>query len=154
MATRKTSRMRESVLALILLALVGCVGASDDSHAAGIAWVKNYADGLRLAKESGKPAMLLFTAEWCAPCRDLKKYVFSDSRVVDASKGLIAIYIDVDADRETLAAYKVRAIPAVIFLDPSGGFVATYSGDRSVRSFVNQMTAIAQKYTQGGRHDG
>jgi thiol:disulfide interchange protein len=138
-------------LALILLVLTaaGCSAASGQDAAGKIDWVKNYPDGLRLARESGKPALVYFTADWCGPCVELKKYVWSDKRVIAASKQLVNIYVDVDQDTATFAAYKVRGIPAVFFLSPAGEIVMKFAGDRSAANFAKQMSSVAAKYPQG-----
>jgi len=135
-------------LALVLLLVTGCFAGPDDNPAAKIRWVEDLPEGLRLAKETGKPAMLYFTADWCGPCVELKKYVFSDKRVAAASSRLVNIYIDVDKNYDTLAAYKVRGIPAIFFLKPGGEIAERFSGDRSVAGFVKQMNAVADKHTR------
>ena len=136
-------------LILLVLTAVGCFAASGQDSAGKIDWVKNYPDGLRLARESGKPAMVYFTADWCGPCVELKKYVWSDKRVIAASKELVNIYVDADHDTDTLAAYKVRGIPAVFFLSPAGEIVTKFAGDRSAANFAKQMSSLAAKYPQG-----
>jgi len=133
---------------LVLSVVTGCFAGSEDNSTAKIRWVQDLSEGLRLAKETGKPAMLFFTADWCAPCIELKKYAFSDKRVAKASSRLVNIYIDVDKNYDALAVYKVRGIPAIFFLSPNGEVVERYSGDRSAASFVKQMTAIADKHTR------
>lgn len=140
--------MRAGVFLTVLLTVTGCLAGSEDAAPARIEWVQNLSEGVRLAKESGKPVMLFFTADWCAPCVELKKYVFTDRRVVAASKRLINVYIDADSDYDTLAAYKVRGIPAIFFLNPLGETIDRYTGDRSVGSFVKQMSAVADKHTR------
>lgn len=133
---------------LVLLLVTGCWAGSDDNPATRIQWVQDLSEGLRLAKETGKPAMLFFTADWCAPCLELKKSVFSDKRVAEVSSRLVNIYIDVDKNYDAIAAYKVRGIPAIFFLNPGGEIVERFSGDRSVAGFVKKMAAIADKYTR------
>jgi thiol:disulfide interchange protein len=140
--------MRGAVLLMAMLAVTGCLAGPEDAAAGKIQWVPNVSEGLRLAKESGKPVMLFFTADWCAPCVELKKYTFTDRRVVAASQRLINVYIDVDSDFETLSAYKVRGIPAIFFLNPLGQIISKYNGDRSPGSFVKEMTAVADKHTR------
>jgi len=138
-------------LALIFLVLTaaGCFAEAGQEPAEKIDWVKNHADGLRLARESGKPALLYFTADWCGPCVELKKYVWSDKRVIKASTQLVNIYVDVDKDSATLAAYKVLRIPTVFFLSPAGEIVAKYAGDYSAEDFAKQMNLVAAKYLKG-----
>ncbi|HSO63288.1 MAG TPA: thioredoxin family protein [Desulfobacterales bacterium] len=133
-------------LLLFVLTAAGCFAASGQEPAGKIDWVKNYSDGLRLARESGKPALVYFTADWCGPCVELKKYVWSDKRVIEASKQLVSIYVDADQDTETFAAYKVRGIPAVFFLSPAGEIVMKFTGDRSAANVAKQMNALAAKY--------
>jgi len=133
---------------LFVLTAAGCFAASGQEPAGKIDWVKNYPDGLRLARESGKPALVYFTADWCGPCVELKKYVFTDKRLVAASLRLVNIYIDVDKNYDLLAEYKVRGIPAIFFLSPSGEIVERFSGDRSAAGFVKKMNAVADKHTR------
>lgn len=133
---------------LVLMLVTGCFAGAEDTPAAKIQWVQDLSEGLRLAKETGKPAMLYFTADWCAPCVELKKYVFSDKRVAAASSRLVNIYIDADKNYDALAAYKIRGIPAIFFLNPGGEIVERFSGDRSVAGFVKQMNAVADKHTR------
>jgi thiol:disulfide interchange protein len=133
---------------LVLLLVSGCFAGSEESPTAKIQWVHDVPAGLRLARETGKAAMLFFTADWCGPCVELKKNTFSDKRVAKASLRLVNIYIDVDKNYEAIAEYKVRGIPAIYFLSPSGEIVERFSGDRSIAGFVKQMTAIADKHSR------
>lgn len=132
---------------LVLLAVTGGWAAGSDNPAK-IAWVTDLNEGLRLAKENGKPVMLYFTADWCAPCVELKKYVFSDKRVAEASQRLINIYVDVDKDYDAIATYRVRGIPSIFFLNPGGEIVSRYQGDRTPASFVKQMNSVAQQHSR------
>ncbi|MGE5258572.1 MAG: thioredoxin family protein [Hyphomicrobiales bacterium] len=135
-------------LLLVLLLVAGCWAGSEDTSTARIQWVPDLSEGLRQAKETGKPAMLFFTADWCAPCLELKKHVFSDKRVIETSSRLVNIYVDVDKNYDAIAAYKVRGIPAIFFSTPGGEIVERIIGGRPVARLVEQMTAIADKYTR------
>lgn len=133
---------------LVLFLVAGCWAGSEDPSTARIRWVQDLSEGLRLAKETGKPAMLFFTADWCAPCLELKKHVFSDKRVIEASSRLVNIYVDVDRNYDAIAVYKVRGIPAIFFSTPGGEIVERIIGGRPVAKLVEQMTAIADKHTR------
>jgi protein disulfide-isomerase len=135
-------------LFLVLAAVTGCLAGPEDPAAPRIQWVKDLPVGLRQARESGRPIMLFFSADWCAPCLQLKKYVFSDKRVVGASQRLVNVYIDTDANPELVTAYGIRGIPAIFFLHPDGQLIGKFSGDPTVSNFVKQMAAIADKHTR------
>jgi thiol:disulfide interchange protein len=132
----------------VLLVVTGCYAGTDDIAANKILWVPDLNEGLRLAKENGKPVLLYFTADWCAPCVELKKHVFADRKVAEASRRLVNIYIDVDRNHDAVADYKVRGIPAIFFLNPGGEIVARYLGDRTPASFVKQMNAVATQHSR------
>jgi thiol:disulfide interchange protein len=132
---------------LLVLTAAGCFAAEEP--AGKIDWVRNYSEGLRLARESGKSIMVYFTADWCGPCVQLKKYVWSDKRVIAASKQLVPIYVDVDQDPDTLAEYKLRGIPAVFFLSPAGEIIMKYAGDYSAADVAEQMSSVAAKHSKG-----
>ena len=144
--SRRASRIFGCLLVLVLVS--GCFPDTEDHPAAKVRWVQSLPEGLQLAKETGKPAMLYFTADWCAPCVELKKYVFPDKRVVAASERLVNIYVDADKNYDTLTKYKIRGIPAIFFLSPDGEIVERLSGDRSVSGIVKLMNAVADKYTR------
>jgi thiol:disulfide interchange protein DsbD len=73
----------------------------------------------------GKPAMLDFTADWCAPCHELERFTFSDSRVKDATKPFRAFRVDLtkyqSAEAKRLRSqFGVSGVPTVVFLTPDG----------------------------------
>lgn len=73
-----------------------------------------------------KPVIIDFTAEWCAPCRELDEITFHDSEVVKlADQDFIMIKVDLtskgnhDRDR-LLKKYNVKGVPTIVFLDKRG----------------------------------
>lgn len=141
--------MRWLASAMVIVTVATCgYAASDDAVPAKIQWVTDINEGLRLANVKGKPSMMYFAADWCAPCIELKKSVFSDNRVVEASRRLINIYVDVDKNYEAVAAFKVRGIPEIFFLNPGGEIVARYTGARTAAGFIKQMNTIADQHSR------
>lgn len=88
-----------------------------------IAWAENYAAARQQAAGSGKPMVLYFTGEWCAPCRIMKRQVWADEEVktlVNAQFVAVAIDVDSPADAEVLDRYNVTGAPVTIVTDPQG----------------------------------
>ena len=73
-----------------------------------------------------KPVIIDFSADWCAPCRELDEVTFHDPEIVRRSKKEV-IMIKVDLTRKgnpvyerLLRQFEVKGVPSVVFLDPSG----------------------------------
>ncbi len=102
--------------------------------AQALAWRPYEAREFALALVSGRPSVLTFGAEWCAPCKELKARTFSAAEVVEAAQGHNLFYVDMtDGDGYTQLAqnsFEVRGAPTTIFfgadgseVDRRGGFI-------------------------------
>lgn len=57
----------------------------------------NYEDGMRIAKEQGKPVLIDFTGHGCVNCREMEAAVWTDEKVIDILREkyvLISLYVD------------------------------------------------------------
>jgi thiol:disulfide interchange protein DsbD len=77
-----------------------------------------------LAKNTGKPAMLDFYADWCVSCKEMEKYAFTHPDVLTALEGVTALQSDVtpfDADdKQLLKSFGIFGPPAILFFDRQG----------------------------------
>lgn len=108
-------------------------GAGAKAH--GFAWIPDEEAGLRASADQGVPAVIDFYADWCAACKELDEYTFSDARVVAAAgKDFIPIKIDTterlsttDEEKARFAElkkkYAVRGLPKVVFVRPDGSVI-------------------------------
>lgn len=98
--------------------------------AAKINWI-HYSHA-EMEKTSDKPKLILFTADWCAPCRQLKARTFPDPRVQEAMAKFVNLKADMSTggDAETKQAaskYFIRGVPTIIFLDQKGRPLTNFS---------------------------
>lgn len=88
-----------------------------------IKWQHDWTTARAMAQDQGKPILAVFGADWCPPCRTMKREVWPDAEVAAAvEQGYVPLYVDVDesSQAELVARYGVRGIPAVLVLDAQG----------------------------------
>lgn len=92
----------------------------------GVAWQPYSHQIVSEAQRSGKPVIIDFYADWCAPCRELDEVTFHHAEVVKVAKSDF-VMIKVDLTRKgnplhesLLRQYGVKGVPTVVFLDRQG----------------------------------
>lgn len=72
-------------------------------------------------KENKKPVMIDFYADWCAQCKELDKYTYTDKEVSELSKSFNNIKIDLTkAIPEIESKFEIRGLPVVVFMNSNG----------------------------------
>jgi thiol:disulfide interchange protein DsbD len=116
----------KTVAGVLGLVLAAWVIGSFFMRGPGADW-QVYSEGLLAkAQKAGKPAIIDFYADWCAPCRELDEATFHDPQIVKLAKSdFVMIKVDLtrkgDSNHEPLLAkFGVKGVPTVVFLDPQG----------------------------------
>lgn len=112
---------------LVFLAVVFVCGLNFSADAQ-IVWVKDYQEGLKAAKEKGKPLLLDFTASWCGPCRRMDKTFWTRNDVIELAKQFVCVKIDADKNAELKKQYGVRGIPHITVADSWGAEFVSHTG--------------------------
>lgn len=130
------------------VSLAGAGGGGAQSVESGIRWSTDEAAALARASAEGKPVMIDFTADWCAACKELEHYTYSDARVIKAAEGMVTVMIDATrgddpAVKALVAKYEVAGLPKVMFLKPDGSPLdeLTVTGFIPADEFLPHMTA-------------
>ena len=128
------------------LLLIGCVFLASNAVAGD--WQTDYEAALATAKATKKNVLLDFTgSDWCGPCIQMKKAVFSKSAFLNyAKQHLVLVEIDYPRTKtlpeqlkkqndRLLYQYEIdkSGYPTVILLDPDGkplGQLEGYAGER------------------------
>lgn len=94
--------------------------------AGGIKWRAYSEQAFTEAKNSGKPILIDFYADWCQPCLLMEKHTFQNSTVMElAEKDFVMLRVDLtrsgDPQKEKLARrYNILGIPTILFVGPDG----------------------------------
>ena len=76
-------------------------------------------DVLKL-KAFDKLSIVVFSAEWCNPCRTLKKRIYDDNSKkgmsTDFKDDAVFFYVDIDKNKELAEELSITNIPCVHFM--------------------------------------
>ncbi len=113
-----------------------------------IRWTAWRPGALQEARRAGRGVLLYFGADWCIECRAWKARVFSRPPVVEASRALRAVYVDLtEAPTGPKAAFaeawRARNPPAVFVLDGRGRVVKAWRSPPAVEAVVAALRAAA-----------
>lgn len=121
--------MRAKLVIFALLTFVAC--SHDFAYAArpaGIVWHKDLGAARELARQTGKPMLLDFVADWCKPCKEMERSFWPKPEVVALSEKFVCVSVSFDKRGPELSQYRVDRIPAVIITDPWGNFMTAKFG--------------------------
>ncbi|WP_037199198.1 thioredoxin family protein [Rhodopirellula baltica] len=109
-----------------------------------IAWATDYASAKQQATKADKPILLYFTANWCVPCRVMKRQVWADSQVkelVNAEFVPVAIDVGDPHNAEVMDAYNIQGPPVTIVCDSQGKAMDWRSGGISQPVFLEFLNS-------------
>ena len=93
----------------------------------GPAWEYDLAAGLERAKQSGKPALVDFYADWCAACKELDHYTYSNPEVLAELERFVVIKVDMTRplprDAQLKTDYALVGLPVVAFHGRDGALL-------------------------------
>src|SRR5690606_7020079 len=120
--TAKEKVLKGAGVALVVLGVFVRVGLGGPSG--GIEWSYDLDAALARAEAEQKPVMIDFWAEWCAACKELDRYTFTDPEVLAEAENFVTVKIDGTLEDEHILAlydrYGVQGLPTVLFLRPDG----------------------------------
>jgi thioredoxin-related protein len=120
-------------------------------------WSTDLEKAFKDAKEQNKPVLVEFTgSDWCPPCIQMRKNVFSKSEFVDAaSKKFILVELDFpNGDKETkkknepyAEKYNIEGFPTVILFDSKGKeFTRFFASEHpTVEAFLKHLDTSLEK---------
>jgi len=99
---------------------------------------------LAKAKNNNQIVMLDFYADWCISCKELEKFVFSDSQVVSEMKNSIALQADVTAnnanDKALMERFNIIGPPAILFFKDGKEIKSTrIVGEINAQGFIERL---------------
>jgi thiol:disulfide interchange protein len=109
-------------------------------------------DALKLAKAQNKPVFVDFYTDWCAPCKLMDEYVFTDPPFAAyINTNFVSYKFDCsnfDAD-PYMKRYKIQGYPTLMFISPTGKILASHFGGLSYTAMKKMAQDALAKYRTG-----
>ena len=122
------------------------VGGGAVEQGPHLAWEDDEPAALARAADQGKPLIIDFTAEWCAACKELEHFTYTDPSVIALSESFVPLMIDATTGddpvvKSLLDKYDVKGLPTVLFLKPDGTVLSdlTLVGFEPATDFLPRM---------------
>ncbi|MGH8261992.1 MAG: protein-disulfide reductase DsbD [Steroidobacteraceae bacterium] len=98
---------------------------------------------LAAAKAANRPVLVDFYADWCTSCKELEKYTFTDSGVIETLAGADLVRVDCTDDSALLERFGLVGPPTLLFFSRAG----TELKARRIVGYVdaNQFKELAAK---------
>lgn len=134
--------MRLLAAVMLVTGVLQVPGARSSAQPEKLTWQPFDAATVEQAVAAGRPVIVDFFADWCAPCRELDENTFSDPRVAARLASYDRFKVDLTRstgpNRKLAEKYGVRGVPTVI-LYRGGREVARLTGFESPDRFLGRL---------------
>ena len=128
------------VIMVVFASVMAVVGVSSWMTPKEIVpWRRDFYNAQAEARESGKPMLAYFTADWCGPCQSLKTTTWADKGVEEALRAYVPTRIDVMLNTNVALKYNAEVLPKYAVLDAEGNVVKSEEGYMDPAMFLEWL---------------
>ena len=109
-----------------------------------IQWIRSFSEGMKLARDGHRPALVDFWSEWCIPCKQMDREAYTDPGLIDSSRRFVLIRVDVDSDPATAGHFGIKSLPTRLFLDPRESILREVKGLAKASDILATMNSIPE----------
>ena len=126
---------------LLAITSMFCIGTAAQGHAA-IHWYASIEEASQHAIEASRPMWIDFRAEWCAPCKEMEKEVYSRPEFEQASHRFLPVRIDCDKKTAIARKYNIVTLPTIVFADSYGNELFRHAGYLGPQPLLDMAKAL------------
>jgi len=137
-------------IAAVLAIIYGAWNLKPEKNIESVSWkMLNSVETIQESiKSEGKPVMIDFYADWCAQCKELDEFTYTDKEIIDLSKSLNNIKIDLTKENKDISdKFGIKGLPVVIFMNSKGEELKELrvTGFLKPEEFAKKIKALKEK---------
>ncbi|MCX7743210.1 MAG: thioredoxin family protein [Flavobacteriales bacterium] len=108
----------------------------------------DYQTAIDKARKLNKPIMLHFYANWCPPCKKMRKITFGNKELAELlNTHFINIKLNVDTKEGRIqsAKYNIEGFPVVMLFDKNGEMVYRQTGFHEASNIIPIVKSMLEK---------
>lgn len=95
-----------------------------------------------ISQETGKPMLVLVTADWCPPCQTLKRNTLTDPVVIEWIKNnTVPVYLEDGTNGQEIGLLGVRSYPTTMLIQ-DGQILASLQGAVGASRYVSELSSV------------
>lgn len=145
--------MRACILATIMFSMASNAAhsstrdAQQNSPSGAVFSSQSFDDALAASRQQGRTLVVMFSAEWCGPCKAMENSTWRDPGVTTWVRDhAIALHVDVDQQRAIADRFNARSLPLLIAFR-NGEVVERSLGFKDAQQMQSWLARVA---TSGG----
>lgn len=112
----------------------------------GIQWRTDIRDANRESSETGLPILMKFSAEWCGPCKRMKRETFTDPALAEMINAcFIPVEVDSDQNEQLARQLRIESVPTMMVISPQGDIVERREGFQSAAQLTGAIARFCQQ---------
>ena len=142
------------MLSFLIVFLLAFAGQSLQAQDNEIYWYKNLDEAVEAARQTDRPMMIDFWADWCAPCRIMDAEVYTDPDLITVfQEKMIGVRIHFDLQPDMVRKFDVLALPYLVFTNSHGTVLLAHQGMLDAPGMTNIVNAFPTDMAEINRID-
>lgn len=88
----------------------------------------SFVEAQKISAEQGMPILVMFTADYCGWCTEMKKKTLPDPKVAELMKNYVFVMVDTEKDRGTPIEFRVSGLPSYAITNARKDHLKTGNG--------------------------
>ncbi len=116
-----------------------------ETKASPINWIEDFDEGLKLARQQGKPVVLFLYSDGCPYCRQMQDKVFPDPSLGSVKNSFVWLKINSEKRTEYAERFDQQGYPLTLVLNSVGSELEKLSGLQHVATLAYKLDSILSK---------